>query len=500
MSFQVFLSYARNDDLPLPGGESKDRGFITTLLKALEVWFADFGPPTPYIYRDTREIAKSDQFDPVLQEELSRSQALLVVLSNNWIHRDWCLKELNLFEQRWKNLDERSVKSKVFVVGKNYIDPSAFPPLLQGQDTYKFYEKDDERAGRYREFFRRGGQSAEFHDRVEELARDLWSKARVGEIPTEPSRSQPQPRGRIIYLAKPAKDVDAAYLRLVDELQNGGYEVVPDRKDEMPEDAAAATAWVDAALKNAELSIHLLGEKERFVSVDDATPLVSLQLQRAALRGEKDDKFRRIIWAPRIFNEKERDDSHEVLKKFSPDAERDKIDGSELSKFVDFVVDHLRNTVPRPARSQPLPADARVYIYHKLEDTAYATSLAKALKEKKVEPWMPAFDGTQAELTAYHREQLRKCDAVVVCWGPNASEAWAKASASETANWKEFERERDYSCRALVAGPPPGVRKEALIELPPRSMIDLVLDLTAYERPTAEALGPLIDPLFSAPR
>ncbi len=495
MPLRIFLSYARNDDQPLPGDDGK--GFITTLLKGLEAYFTSFGPPTPEIFRDSREIAKSDQFDPILKEKISKSQIFLAVLSNNWIHRDWCLKELALFEQQWRQLGEHGVKSRVVVVGKNHIDDDARPLLLQGQDSYRFYEKDDEKAGQYREFFKRGKQDAAFYDRVEELARDLWSKAKVDEVPDNDTVPPPTPRsGRKIYLAKPAKDMDEPYRRMVDELEHGNMVVVPALNDELPDDGPAVTQFVDGALADAELSIHLLGEKERFAA-DDGTPLVKLQLDRAAARAGKDEKFRRIVWAPKIFGALERDPLA-IGKRFAPESPRDKIVGDELSKFRDFLIDHLKNTTPRPVHAPGLPANARVYIYHKLEDTPYAMRLAKALEAREIEALTPSFDGDQAALTAWHLEQLRKCDGVVVCWGPNASEVFARASASELANWKEFGREKDFARRALIAGPPPGVRKEALIELPPRSAVDLVLDLTAYDVPTPEALGPLIEPLLHA--
>jgi hypothetical protein len=81
---RVFVSYARDDDLAETAGA---RGFVTTLWQNLELQFKLKGPPTPVLFRDTREIWDSDQFAPILFDGIKRATVLLVVLSNNWLHR-----------------------------------------------------------------------------------------------------------------------------------------------------------------------------------------------------------------------------------------------------------------------------------------------------------------------------------------------------------------------------------------------------------------------------
>jgi hypothetical protein len=78
-----------------------------------------------------------------------------------------------------------------------------------------------------------------------------------------------------------------------------------------------------------------------------------------------------------------------------------------------------------------------------------------------------------------------------LCWA-KAAEVWVKSQSRELKNWRDLGRDKRFACRGLVAGPPPGERKELLVQLPPRNEIDVVLDLTAYEKPLPEALDPLI--------
>jgi hypothetical protein len=510
MAFQIFISYARKDDLPFPPDSDEANGFVTVLVKHLKYQFQLLGGTAPELWRDTRAIKQSDQFDPILQKEVAASDFLLVVLSRNWVEREWCRHELELFEKRWHAEGEQGVKSRIVVVAKHLIEPQDRPALLQGQEGYTFYRRDgEEAAGQEQEFFRRGKPQEEYHDRVEELARDLWGRAhQAGDKHAAAAGNDKKPSAastaRTIYLAKPAADMRAAYLRLVDELQGRGYAVAPEPSADIPSDASA-TAFVDAALAGSEASIHLLGEKGGYAP-EDTAPIVKLQLERAAKRvaddsavaNAKSQTFRRIVWAPKVVVEQDgttqsdvERDPLAVLAKFDSQLPTDKIDGSEISKFSEFVVQHLNQNAPPAEVLDTIDSDARVYVYHRPEDTDYALQFGRALQERKIEPVFPAFEGDPVELTAWHREKLRECNAVVVCWA-NAAEVWARSRFPEFRNWHELGREKKFDVRALVAGPPPGQRKTVLVELPPRNEIDVVLDLTGEEKPTPASLDPLI--------
>jgi hypothetical protein len=497
MPFQIFVSYARNDDLPPLDGEGK--GFITTLLKHLEFYFTSFGEPTPTIWRDNRAIARSDQFDPIIEKAVQDSELLLVVLSNNWVHRDFCLKELDLFHQRRRAEGEAAVKNRIIVVGKNHIEPSARPPLLQGQEGYLFYAPDEDNPTRFREFFVRGKAREEFHERSQELAEDIWRRACEHEqvpVPASPGGAAWTPvvsSGRKIYLAKPAADMRAPYARLVDELTQRGYDVMPKPDAEVPVDASAKDFFRDA-LVGTELSIHLLGEKAGWAP-EECEALVPLQLKLAAESGT-----RRIIWAPRILVDEhaaaaapggEPRDPFAVLARFDRKLDGDTIEGSEISSFAQFVIQHLDKSVPPAPDIDVIEPHARVYLYHRPEDTQYAVEIAKALEAREIQPVFPAFEGDPAELAALHRQELAECDAVVLCWA-NAAEVWVKSQSRELRNWRDLGRDKRFTVRGLVAGPPPGQRKDLLVQLPPRNEIDVVVDLTASDKPVAEALDPLI--------
>jgi hypothetical protein len=512
---QIFISYARDDDAPPP--EAPDSlGFVTTLHDQLLFEFKRLGHPRPKLWRDTKSIEKAHQFEPRLEEAIKKSSLLLVVLSKNWMASEWCRRELETFAEHWRG--DPGLRERIIVASKRHVDPDKRPSLLQGQSGYDFYRRtldepgDD---GLEQEFFARGkARDPRYYDVIEELAGVLWRMAeRRGAKPGEKIRAPqnpvrpppPAPNGRTIYVAKPATDMQTAYDSVVKELVGSGYAVVPDPTADIPGNSSALD-FIDEQLEKAEVSVHLLGEKAGFTPEDQEQPIVKLQLARAAEReancadsaDDNGSRFRRIVWAPKILDEESTANAAErtpniVLMNFTEPVGSDKIVGDNRSKFVIFLKQYLVETPPPKSVSKSALGGSRVYLYHSLEDTDYASELASGFESRQVEPILPVFEGPPADVANFHREQLMKCDAVVVCWAA-ASEVWARAHASELRDWAGLGRSEKFAYRSVIAGPPPGGRKKAAKRVFPRNEIDVVLDLTSSSHPAPEAL----DPLFGA--
>jgi hypothetical protein len=501
--FQIFISYARDDDA-VPPGVPNATGFVTFLHGQLEYAFKKRGPRRPRVWRDLVGIEKADQFEERIETEVAKSSVLLVVLSHNWMSRQFCRRELECFARRWRAEGELGTRRRVIVVGKRHVDTEHRPSLLQGQEGFAFYALDDpDKFGSVHEFFGpEGPRDARYWKRIDELADYLVRFAGFeGARAPVPASTW---NGRTVYVAKPATDMRKAYDRLVKELQQREFRVVPEPAADIPYDGTADDV-IDKALEQSEVAIHLLGEKHGPIP-EDLTPLVDLQLARAARRiaaGEARTEgakhgLRRIIWAPMHLDPElgfgesiTGRDSLAVLGRFSEHLPTDKVYGDGLSKFVDFLFQNLELAAPAAVEALVPPAtDSRYYVYYWPKDRRFAVSVAKALLHNKVVPVLAAVDGDEVERNALHRQRLRECDAIVLCWGA-ASETWAVTSASELKNWRDLGRTRKFACRGLVVGPPPHEVKADIVELPPHSEIDVILDLTGHEQPTPEALGPL---------
>ncbi len=287
----IFISYSRDDDAPPPDRPNR-KGFVTFLDDAIRYEFKELGPDRPATWRDTRRIAAGNQFTPEINEALKRASFLLVVLSPNWMESNWCRKELETFA---KSHGPNGLRERIIVVGNRHVDPDTRPSLLQGQVGFQFYARneDPEDIAGDIEFFDRGEPRDErYWERIKGLATYL-----VRRRPRPPSPPMYAPTGRTIFVAKPASDMRRGYDRVVSELIGKGHTVVPKVEDDIPLDGAIDV--IDAALAEAEIAVHLVGEKAG-EAPEDQSPMVKLQLSRSAARASKDiyGKFHRVIWAP----------------------------------------------------------------------------------------------------------------------------------------------------------------------------------------------------------
>jgi hypothetical protein len=537
---QIFLSYARIDD-EVPSHVADGKGFVTCLYQDLRYSFRQRGDVETKIWRDTRRIDPADQFDAVIQRDIDASDLFLVVLSPNWMSRPYCKLELERFRDRWKHEGEEKLKHRIIVASKRYVEPQKRYSLLQGQTGHNFFAVDGPgETGPEYEYFDRGKvRDDRYYDSVEGVARSLYLRAQqlgkkdgqerqaIEEREEQYSNTRAgatqaktpaHANGQKVYLAKPASDMREAYSRLVDELAGAGYAIVPDPGTNIPYDSSAAR-FIDEALAGADLSIHLIGEGAGYTP-ELSDPIVKLQLARSKARAGaangagngSQPAFRRIIWAPEIVEgDTDQSDSagqsaqadpnqapaakkrepQEVLARFGDYLPTtDKVLGGVLSKFVDFIVEHIAEQASLETLPESLAEDGWVYVYHEAADSKYAIELTKALRQRGIAADLPALEGPTAEVIANHDRCLLECNAVVLCWA-NASEVWARARAHQL-NWKRLGRTEKFAYRGLFAGPPPGDRKSIFVELPPPNEIDVIVDLTKDEKPLAEAIEPFV--------
>lgn len=503
---QIFISYARADDESPPEDAGK-KGFVSALHDQLNYLFKNLGNPRPSIWRDTNKVEAADLFDEKISKAVAGSSILVVVLSPNWMDSAYCRKELDWFRERWRAEGENGVRHRIVVVCKRHVDPDRRPSLLQGQTGYQFYSRDDpDEEGLEREYFLRGEErDKRYYDEIEKLAGVLWRRARrfketitgADDEHTDPPPLPPRSDGAgVVFVAKPATDMREAYDRVVSELEGAGYRVVPDRTQDLPLDASA-TAFIEAALRDACVSVHLLGEKPGFTP-DGSDPIVRLQLLCAARRQDGDDQtpFQRIIWAPKVLEDGVQTDvvrdPFDVLGQFDAFRQRsDKVESSTRSKFVELLLQTLARQQVKPAPANEAGGNGKVYVYHVQEDLEHAVAVARALKARKINWSLPGFDGSPAENAQLHLQYMRQCDSVILCWA-KATDVWIKAQTNGLSDWKQLGRTRGFTRRAVVALPPPGVPKKVFVDLLPEDEIDVALDLTGRERLLPEDVDRLV--------
>ena len=506
----IFVSYAHDDDLQLSASKD-EKGFVTFFCEMLRTKLRDLGATRARIWLDRQRVSDGDQFAGKIDDGLKKADLLVVVMSNNWLGRPYCRKELDEFVELRRTAGVDNVAERIIVVGKGHVARLKRPPLLQMQEGFLFYARDDQNdVAEVKPFFNLGDVCDDrFYDRRDSLAAFLQRRVdRIAEgagtgavaVPGQPIAS---PNGRTIYLAKPAADMEAAYSRLAFELQGKGYTVVPEVNSDIPKNAAVRD-YVRSALDKAEVSVHLIGEKRGFVPDDDALdPIVKLQLGFARERPARsaspsDSRFRRILWAPKILDASDQPvgpaverDPLEVLERFDGQIPTDKIDGDILSKFIEFLFQYLAETAPRPVPKLSANGKLEVYLSYHSADEDYAGAIVEALRGSPVKIQIPAA-GSDAETRRYNDDLLMSCDAVTLCWA-NASEVWVRSEADKLKEWETLGRKQQFAFRSLIAGPPPVAHKRAqfMRVLFQDGQFDKVLDLVEKGSPTPELLADL---------
>jgi hypothetical protein len=433
---RIFLSYARKDN-SLPPGTARGTGFVTTLKGELEYEFQKHGDPTPKIWWDEEQVEDGDVFNPKIEEAINGSDLLLIVLSRNWLTRQHCRKELELFEQRWRTTDAFDVQHRIKIVRKNYVEPGDLPaiereaysslPIQSGYSFFKF-EGTRQEPSLERLFFDRGKRlSSEYGKQANALGGHLWRAARnimlrrspIEKNPIGPIEQRPPaPRnGRTVYLAKPALDMVKTYQRVARELHGWGFDVVPGVDENIPFDATA-TDFVDAALAKAEVAIHLLGTDEGYAPAK-TDHIVKLQLARAQVKSKNANadnrgspRFRRLIWAPKVIEEMPADapmrEPVVTVEAFSPVLWPDTVYGDSSSNLVVFLRQTLvDNAWIETELPDTIKSDSEVYVCHRREDRTYAKNVAKALRHRKnVKTQLSVVDGNEAERIELNRKYL----------------------------------------------------------------------------------------------
>jgi TIR domain len=494
---QIFISYARRDDTGM--GKARSKGFVTALHEGIEHILVKQGYPAPYLWRDKQQIEKAEYFNPKIEEAIKVSQLLVVVLSRNWVKRPNCIRELDLFRHRWGD-----VKERIIVVRRNLVDEVDCPEILRGTEGFRYFRFDgpNQEAG-YETYIDDGGEvQDDFDAETNELGRYLWRAAKRRRALASGFKTEIlSPSGRTVYLAKPAPDMTGPYEFLANNLVSQGFKVVPPQDQIIPLDSSAQ-GFVDNAMAQADTSIHLLGDESGYAPSGGHDAIVKMQLARASVRASDNTEnnasppFKRIIWAPKVLEDgsaTEFRDPVAVVARFGPLIDGDKVLGDGRSGFwgsLKQLLDRkLHIVVGESIKSSN--SDSRIYIYHKKEDRDFAVSIAEVLKEKDANIVLPPLQGTDAERAQLHKEYLRDCDTVVLCWA-QATDVWAKMSLNELRNWRNLGRTDKFRLRSLVLGPPPGESK-APVALPPKSDYDCLLNFINEERPNPDSLGKLLD-------
>ena len=463
---QVFLSYCHRDDEPYG---PQQRRWVEEFEKALRQSIGQrVGPGRVEVWRDIRRLAGNELFDTQIEQQLNRSALFVTVLSQHYLSSAYCKKEFQEFGQRHLAKGDLHVDhlSRIVKVYRRAIDRADLrrfvdlPELIPDVDRtvgYELFYKDDN--GIDRDVLLDPARAGLYWQRADDIA---YAIKRM--LDAEPGltaggaaeAAAPRP----IYLARTASDMKERRELLQRELEDRGYQVLPEH--ELPEDAEGYVKAVQADLQRAHVSLHLVGA--RYGSTPDGATKSGVVLQAELALAQKDTALRSIFWSPPDIAAADLTDERQrefIDHLDHADFRHDRVEfvRSSIEQLKSLVIESLRVTPAAASDRDIAPGEAKaIYLVCDPVDRADAKSLQAALTSLGFVVTRPSLEGTVEELLEENKANLVSCDVVIIVWG-GTREAWVRSKLREAQQAPGWGRHRAFRGKFVVVGPPDSAAK-----------------------------------------
>lgn len=458
----VFIGYAEVDDVPLRTG---DEGWIAQLRRNLAVRMEQLsGSPVKVACAGSRS-AESEEKAAVLKESLSGAKAMVSVISPPFAKSYGGRRELEYFGVSSGTDDARmrcvvnAIKTPVEV----HAIPAPFGGLIQCRPSFEFFERDPA-SGRVREYHESLGEESRlrYYERVYDLAHELCQA-----MEASPETGEAAETGRVsgpkVFLATTTSDLSAERDKIRRELQERGFQVVPDGS--LPLVAGELEKAIAEQLEGCVTAIHLLGPNYGLIPEGASESMVAIQLRLTAQRSVDSD-LKRFVWSPRSL---EAADPRQLA--FVQEVQED-AGLHRAAELIEGGISTLRKDLIRVLDAQAAAEDASeqeasdraegspplVYLICEQRDEAEIEGLEDYLFQQGLEVCLPAFDGDEADAKTLHRENLVECDAALVYYGA-APRAWVDIKLRDLIKAPGYGRARPIEAQGVYIVPPEDHRK-----------------------------------------
>jgi TIR domain len=475
----VFISYARLDDKPVMGDPV---GWVsqlhTELINQLPVYLG----AEAQIWRDQEEIRNNEDFSKKISYQLENSATLIAILSESFIKREWCLREVQEFAA---HADKRfgvyidGDKKRIFSVERMPVSREVLPNQLEGTTTYRFFEGgrilqptvDNQHRAKY---------LACIHDLVYDIARVLKLLAKTSAPGAAPVNAEPE--APAVYLAQAASSLDDQAAEIRRDLTERGFRVLPN--GDLPQRAARLKEEVTANLAKCALSIHLVGADYGFVPEGEASKSnVWLQHELALQRAQGED-FACLVWVARdtsVTDERqkaflsylEEDDTAQKHTDLLQNCGLEELKGEAHDKLAQIAEKRAKAAAAKLApKPQPAPApvaaaratafDDPPFVYVICEDVSRKSpDLVAVRKHLLARGYDPVFleKGEDGGATLQqHIENLNLCDACLIFYDRNMPD-WLAQKLGDLRKYLRG-RARPVLARAVYHVPVAGADEE----------------------------------------
>jgi len=440
MPHQIFISYARVNDLPDPGEE---KGWVSTFVDFLNARLpGKLGTEVVDIWKDDR-LGGNEPVTEALRTTVAASSVFIMVSSEPYLASDWCSnRELPQFLS--KNLPGR-----VFRVELEKIDRSRFPEPLRDVIGYKFWSEDSQsKRIRLLKGLPQKFADEQFYQRLDIVVQDLATA--IKNITTNershvsPSAGKAPIAKLAVFLASSGPELDNERYRFQTYLNQSELRVII--PESLPFERDAYVAALEAALTECAVFAQLLASVPLQPVVDDAASDITLQLETAQRLGKPVLQWRDpTLDLSTVTDEKYR----ALLQANTVEA------AMGIEEFKAFVANRALAKPSGQSSQRPVSEGALlngfVFLDRASVDTETAEPIVDYLSELKVECVLPLEKGDPEEIRLDLEESLSACEALIIVYG-DAPPGWVRAQVRQ---YRKAKRERPLALQGIYDGPPP---------------------------------------------
>jgi hypothetical protein len=464
-SADVFVSYAHADD-------ASQASWVEALVNELEREVrkrlgAGIGSEAR-IWRDTERLRVGDNWPDALNDAVKGAATFLAVVSPNYMASRVCAEERRTFLDTFDA--DKDTALRLLVDSKRFLKLIRLPPannvtILDTVQHLDFYQRD------------RSGIDVEFGPMSDEFRRGVVACATALRDTLQAMRR----RREKVFVAWPAGDGQADWQTVQKEFKAHGYDVQPDS----PIDEFLADGQVQDSMRDARVSIHLLGGEyvpatERQIRLAAALNLRLFFWVSPQCAATTDERQRLLV---------QRLSNGSVDGKIELPAGWTLVQSASLPTLCEDVRTALKQPTVAPVTRR---ADAKASIYLLCDpttdlDATFAKRLGDQIQtQEDLAVVLPPTNPDDRKLR--HQASLRECDGVLV-YSDSAPRDWLRFAVEDVTHAEAAIQREPLRSKALLT-PDTAPWRSYPIRLIPRKLEFTLNDLEPFLAPLRVTAGP----------
>jgi len=410
-NYDIFISFAHGDNDTFPGMSG---GWVDQFHEQLENWLARRRDLEGLrIWRD-QELHGNTDFDLAIENKIDSTALFFVLHSRVYRKSNYCRKELQWFNTKYKDSLLVGEHRRVFNILLNNFPPSGWPQGLENAMGFHMHDAEGEELGDFT-FPRESGfvkQMRKVVDAAEVTLNAMRAHQEVAQpnpATAAPLANQSLPRVFIAAVPDAQEDLRERLINEIGETARIFDEVPP------PWECGAHKEQVQSALEKADLSIHLLGQWPGNKIQDRKETTYPREQTDIALA----KSVRQLIWLPEELEiEKIENPAYRTWVQALGEGEREKADielvRCDLNALIELIRVRIADAGKQPVVSQ---GDATFLIDTHQKDQLYAFQLAGLLAEQgaNVDINKESLDPVQS--LALFEQAVRQTENLVILFG-----------------------------------------------------------------------------------